>query len=128
MLLDATAVQCASTGHIKMLLKALVCQAKSARGEDLALLATRGSRQALFPNQRFTPLLHVMCGLLLLGAFPITVQFAAQSLFTDPELQELTLLSNCGDIVGCLGRTCNAGAIRGCTKQAQAFCPLEGRC
>ena len=66
--------------------------AKSAWGEDLALLATRGSRHALFPNQRFTPLLHAVCGLLLLGAFPIMVQFAAQSLFTDPELQELTLL------------------------------------
>jgi len=63
-----------------------------AAGEDLALLATRGTRQAFFPNQRFTPLLHVVCGLLLLGAFPITVQFAAQSLFTDPELQELKAL------------------------------------
>jgi len=64
-----------------------------AAGEDLALLATRGSRHALFPNQRFTPLLHAVCGLLLLGAFPIMVQFAAQSLFTDPELQELKALT-----------------------------------
>lgn len=108
-------------------IESLACQAKSARGEDLALLATRGSRQALFPNQRFTPLLHVVLGLLLLGAFPITVQFAAQSLFTDPELQELTLLSICGDIVGCFGRTCNTAAICDCMKQAQAIYPLEVR-
>ena len=62
-----------------------------AAGEDLSLLATRGSRHALFPTQRFAPLLHVVGGLLLLGTFPISVQLAAQSLFTDPELQELTL-------------------------------------
>ena len=62
-----------------------------AQGEDLSLLATRGSRHALFPTQRFAPLLHVVGGLLLLGTFPISVQLAAQSLFTDPELQELTL-------------------------------------
>eukprot|EP00434_Breviolum_minutum_P043482 symbB.v1.2.038765.t2/scaffold5842.1/size23188/1 len=64
-----------------------------AAGEDLALLATRGSRHALFPNQRFTPLLHVVCGLLLHGAFPLAVQCAAESLFRDPELQELRALT-----------------------------------
>jgi len=62
-------------------------------GEDLALLATRGTRRAILPSQRWAPLVHVICGLLLLGAFPLVVHLGANSLFAKPKLEDLKALT-----------------------------------
>ena len=68
-------------------------------GEDLALLATRATRRAILPSQRWAPLVHVVCGLLLLGAFPLVVHLGANSLFAKPKLEDLTLCSK-AEVVG----------------------------
>ena len=65
----------------------------------MALLATRGTRRAILPSQRWAPLVHVVCGLLLLGAFPLVVHLGANSLFAKPKLEDLTLCSK-AEVVG----------------------------
>lgn len=63
-------------------------------GEDLALLATYGSREAFFPQQRWAPLCHVLFGLLFLGLAPLGVQLISERLlFLDPELDDLKELT-----------------------------------
>lgn len=66
-------------------------------GEDLALLVTRGSRQALLPRHQFAPVLHVLFIILFVGFFPIGVQKGMERLFLEPELVNLKALA--GDLV-----------------------------
>ncbi|CAK8989926.1 Neurogenic locus notch homolog protein 1 (Notch 1) [Cleaved into: Notch 1 extracellular truncation (NEXT) [Durusdinium trenchii] len=58
-------------------------------GEDLVLLAFKGTRHAIFPQQRRGPLVHVVCGVLAIGAFPLLVQLGAERFFGYPDLVEL---------------------------------------
>ncbi|CAK8989924.1 Uncharacterized protein SCF082_LOCUS2028 [Durusdinium trenchii] len=62
-------------------------------GDDLALFANKGNRQALFPNCRFSPLLHLLGFLLFIGISPLGIHMAIQQLFVEPKLNELKHLS-----------------------------------
>eukprot|EP00435_Cladocopium_sp_Y103_P020338 s2119_g4.t5 len=63
-------------------------------GEDLALIATHGSRQAFFPNRRHSPLVHALFGILFIGVCPLAIQIGSQKLFfVSPKLDDLKELT-----------------------------------
>ena len=61
------------------------------QGEDLPLLAFKGTRRAFFPEQPWAPLTHAICGLLVFGVFPLILELCVERFFAFPDLVELTL-------------------------------------
>ncbi|CAK9069097.1 unnamed protein product [Durusdinium trenchii] len=58
-------------------------------GEDLPLLAFKGTRRAFFPEQPWAPLTHAICGLLVFGVFPLILELCVERFFAFPDLVEL---------------------------------------
>ncbi|CAE7324324.1 Dll4 [Symbiodinium sp. CCMP2456] len=71
----------------------LACLAHCLAGEDIGILVKMGTRRALFPNQRFAPLLNIVGIVMLFGLLPGIFQIATERLFVDPQILEVRAIS-----------------------------------